>query len=67
MMKITINGQPLELATPIDIAACLEQQGYGGKIVAVARNGEFVPRSNYANVILEDGDDIEIVAPMQGG
>ncbi len=66
-MKITINGQPLELTAPLDIAACLEQQGYSGKIIAVARNGEFVPRSNYANVTLKDGDDIEIVAPMQGG
>ena len=66
-MKITINGKPQNFTAPLDIAATLEQTGYAGKIVAVALNGEFVSRSNYADTILKDGDDIEIVAPMQGG
>ena len=66
-MKITLNGQPLELTAPLTITETLEQQGYGDKLVAVAVNGEFVPRSAYGESTIQDGDDIEIVAPMQGG
>jgi sulfur carrier protein len=63
---ITINGLK-KSSSARDIAALLETEGYAGKIVAVARNGSFVPRAEYANTNLENGDDIEIVAPMQGG
>ena len=65
-MQITINGQKKSSAAR-DIHSLLEQEGYAGKLVAVARNGEFVPRTQHANTNLQDGDDIEIVAPMQGG
>ncbi len=65
-MNITINGQKKTASAP-DIQGMLDAEGYKGKIVAVARNGEFVPRTEYANTNLQDGDEIEIVAPMQGG
>ncbi len=66
-MKITINGKQQSFTAPLNITACLEQQGFSGKLVAVAVNGEFVPRACYDETALRDGDDIEIVAPMQGG
>ncbi len=66
-MKITINGQKKTFTAPLDLQAALAQQGFGGMLVAVARNGTFVPRGQYANTNLNDGDEIEIVAPMQGG
>lgn len=66
-MKVTINGKAKTFAAPLDIQAALEQEGYRDMKVAVARNGDFVPRGNYAATVLQDGDDIEIVAPMQGG
>jgi sulfur carrier protein len=65
-MNITINGQKKQNASP-DLLALLDAEGYKDKVVAVARNGEFVPRGEYANTNLQDGDDLEIVAPMQGG
>jgi thiamine biosynthesis protein ThiS len=66
-MKITINGQTKTLPAPLDIAALLEAEGYSAMKVAVARNGDFVSKSSYADITLDDGDSIEIVAPMQGG
>jgi sulfur carrier protein len=65
-MNITINGRKKSASTP-DIQSVLDAEGYKGKIVAVARNGIFVPRGEYANTNLQDGDELEIVAPMQGG
>ena len=35
--------------------------------VAVARNAEVVPRSQWSSVVLTPGDDIEIVTAVQGG
>ncbi|MGB4058022.1 MAG: sulfur carrier protein ThiS [Alphaproteobacteria bacterium] len=64
---ITINGEQKPLGNGRSIADVLEENGYGGKLVAVARNGEFVPRTLHANTNLEVGDELEIVAPMQGG
>ncbi len=66
-MVILINGQKKKLNAPPDLQSLLKAEGYEGKLVAVARNGAFVPRGAYANTNLEDGDELEIVAPMQGG
>jgi len=66
-MKITLNGTTKTLPAPLDIAALLKESGYSDKLVAVARNGQFVARESYGKTTLQDGDDIEIVAPMQGG
>lgn len=64
---ITLNGEPRELAAPTTVADLLAACGYTTGKVAVARNGEFVARSRYAATPVNPGDDIEVVAPMQGG
>lgn len=66
-MKITINGQDKTCAAPLDIAQLLETEGFAGKLVAIAINGTFIPKSRHSQTALNDGDAIEIVAPMQGG
>ena len=66
MIAVRINGEPASLADGSTLAAALAGRGVDGSF-AVAVNEEFVPRSRYAACILRDGDDIEVVAPMQGG
>ena len=40
----------------------------GGRLgVAVARNAEVVPRSQWFRTVLTTGDDLEIVTAVQGG
>jgi len=41
--------------------------GLTGKRIALERNGEIVPRSQFASQALEDGDTLEIVAAVGGG
>ena len=44
------------------------QAADGGKLgVAVARNAEVVPRSQWHGTALADGDDVELVTAVQGG
>ena len=67
MMKIVINGEGVSLENATTLEAVLQQQGYGDMTVAAALNGHFVARSSYGATAIKDGDEIEIVAPMQGG
>lgn len=67
MMTIIINGEKKSFAAPLNLYDCLEQTGYIEMLIAVAQNGQFVPKTDYKDTTLADGDEIEIVAPMQGG
>ncbi|MDE0176956.1 MAG: sulfur carrier protein ThiS [Gammaproteobacteria bacterium] len=41
--------------------------GYRDRKVAVAVNETFVPRTAWANRLIESGDRLDVVAPIQGG
>ncbi|MGH1377160.1 MAG: sulfur carrier protein ThiS [Alphaproteobacteria bacterium] len=66
-MNIILNGNALTLDKTINIHDFLSHEGYDGKLVAVALNGVFVPKSNYSEQLINENDKVEIVAPMQGG
>lgn len=68
MMKLTVNGESIEYEGDAILMKLLEKLGYSlDQPIAVAINCEFVPRSEYSQYMIKEGDDIEIVAPMQGG
>lgn len=64
--RLVVNGEARE-ALAETLAALLDELGYGGQKVATALNGEFVPERGRAGARLKAGDQIEIVAPRQGG
>ena len=66
-MNLVINGEDQSMKEAATVAGLLETLGYDPRAVAVAVNTEFVPRSTYAITELNDGDAVEVVAPMQGG
>lgn len=45
----------------------LSRLGYKDRGIAVAVNGEFVPKSSYDKTNIRNGDHLEVLAPMQGG
>lgn len=45
----------------------VERLELNGKRIAVERNGEIVPRSQFGAVSLADGDALEIVIAVGGG
>ena len=65
-MRIYVNGDQREIDSAT-VAAALTALGYGGKKVATAVNGRFVPAPARTATALNDGDKLEVVAPMQGG
>ncbi|SDJ55769.1 sulfur carrier protein ThiS [Microbulbifer yueqingensis] len=67
MSEITINAERHSLQGRPSLAALLEQAGYKGDGFAVAVNGEFVPRADYAHTEIRPGDEVDVVAPVVGG
>ncbi len=67
MIEVSLNNEPVRLPqnTPLDDA--LAQWHFVEHPIAVAINGEFVPRTSYPKVVLQAGDLIDIVRPVGGG
>jgi len=65
--QITVNGEPRVLDGGRTIADLLVALELGDKRVAVARNRDVVPRSQYASTRLTSGDRIEILEAVGGG
>jgi len=64
---IWLNGTATELAGGATVAAVATALGVPARGVAVALNGEVVPRATWAQAVLRDGDRIEILTATQGG
>jgi sulfur carrier protein len=67
VIALTINGEPRDFAEPLIVARLVDQMGLAGKRIAIERNGEIVPRSEFDRVELRDGDALEIVVAVGGG
>ena len=65
-MQIELNGT-LITTSATNLAILLNEQGLDASCVATALNGEFVPRSHYANTELTERAKVEVLSPMQGG
>ena len=65
-MKITLNGDAREIAAA-NLDQALSELGYTQSGIATAVNGTFIPKAQRCDKLLDDGDRIEVVAPMQGG
>jgi sulfur carrier protein len=65
-MSVIVNGETQPLPEPQTLAALLRMLAPAAPF-AVARNGDFVPRTAYAECGISPGDRIDIVHPTAGG
>ena len=66
-LSVRINGEQRRVADGISVAALIAELGLDARRVAVERNLAIVPRSTFAEVVVEDGDQYEIVHFVGGG
>jgi sulfur carrier protein len=68
-VHLTVNGNPRNTVTELTVAALVaELRGNGPQRgLAVAVNGEVVPRSAWDGHSLRDGDRVEVLTAAQGG
>jgi sulfur carrier protein len=66
---ISLNGQYSELRPGETVAVVLGQLGLSldARGVAVAVDGEVVPRAGWESFVLSDGARVEVLTAMQGG
>lgn len=72
MVDILVNDDPTQLPQALPLSEFLAawqtpSDDAPDPVFAVALNGEFVPRTQYADTILKDGDALDIVSPVGGG
>lgn len=65
-MKIRINGKE-EVMSSTTLEKLLSDLGHEPESVATAVNQEFVSISKRPRCELDDGDSVDIIAPMSGG
>ncbi|MBQ8927268.1 MAG: sulfur carrier protein ThiS [Oscillospiraceae bacterium] len=63
---VKINGKEQQ-AAGLTVSALLAQEGYTPTQVAVELNEEILPKAQYAETVLRDGDAVEIVRFVGGG
>ncbi|HYH48644.1 MAG TPA: sulfur carrier protein ThiS [Acidimicrobiia bacterium] len=68
-MSLSVNGAPVTLPSPATVAALVADMtdGANGRGIAVALNGEVVPRSAWDSTDLRPGDRVEVLTAAQGG
>ena len=64
---MTINGTEHKLTNPSKLTHILEERNCIIDRVAVELNGEIVPKSEFQNTTITDGDRLEIVSFVGGG
>ena len=66
-LRVQINGTIREFPRALTVQGLVHELGVEGKRIAIERNGEIVPRSQYGVVQLADGDKLEVVVAVGGG
>ena len=66
-MRITLNGERYELDEPITVAGLLARLEIDPRRVAVEHNLTLIKRHTFPEVVIGDGDTLEIVNFVGGG
>jgi sulfur carrier protein len=68
-MNVRLNGDPAELRAEATVADAVEASGLeaAARGVAVAVDGEVVPRGEWTERRLSEGETVEVVRAVQGG
>ena len=65
-MRVIVNGEAREINSS-RIDALLGELEYEGTHFAIALNYDVLPKSRWAETPINNGDEIEIITPRQGG
>ena len=66
-MQLIINGQPQTVQENLSLSDLIAQLNMKAERVAVERNGVIVPRNDWPQTALQNGDRLEIVHFVGGG
>jgi sulfur carrier protein len=69
MPAVTVNGKLLSLPDGATVQDAIQAAGAAedGRGVAVALDGEVVPRGEWSSITLDEGREVEVLHAVQGG
>ena len=69
MTAVLVNGEPRELPDDATVESAVQALGAadGGRGVAVALDGEVVPRGQWPSTAVREGQRLEVLHAVQGG
>ena len=67
MIELTINGQPQQFEATLNVTQLIEHLALQNKRIAIECNGEIIPRSQFSQQQLRNGDQLEVVVAVGGG
>ncbi|MGH3255178.1 MAG: sulfur carrier protein ThiS [Streptosporangiaceae bacterium] len=66
-VEVKLNGEPRELPDGTTVAQAVAELTALGTGIAVAVNGDVIPRGSWIATPLGAGDQVEVVTAVQGG
>jgi thiamine biosynthesis protein ThiS len=66
-MRVIVNGESVECAAGTSLHGLIVQLGFKPEAVVVERNHELAPSGSFAQIVLEQGDKIELLQFVGGG
>jgi len=67
MISVRLNGERRDLEPPVTVLGLLDQLQIDPRVVAVEYNRAVLKRTRYAETLIDDGAEIEIVSFVGGG
>ena len=67
MIKVSVNGEIKEISEDLNVNELIDELGYTTKGFAIAVNTTFVAIDTYGDTLIQENDEIDILAPVQGG
>ena len=66
-MQITVNGETYTIPSPTSVSGLVAELNLDARKIAIERNLEIIPRSEYDSTSLGEGDELEIIHFIGGG
>ncbi len=67
MINLMVNGKSRQVEGSVNLESYLTSFGLNLQFVAVGYNGEVLKKEIFSQVLLKEGDTLEIVRPVGGG
>jgi sulfur carrier protein len=64
---ITVNGDRMNWREGMTVADILKERNFIFRMIAVQINGELIPRGSYAQAVVPDEADVQVIHMISGG
>ena len=66
-VQIQMNGAGIDVERGLSLGQLIDSRGLERRMIAVEYNGEIIPRHDYDDTMIQEGDTLEVVHMVGGG